>query len=380
MPKYDPMPVNPELVSWARKRAGVSLEDAKQTWRYIEDWEKGESGPSYPQLEAMAEAFKVPVAVFFFPDEPDVPPISQSFRTIPEAEFNQLPGRIRLLCRRAKAYQISLAELSDGKNPAKSVITQELSFKPNSSIPKMANTVREFLRVSLEEQTTWNTSDDAMSQWRKALQGSGISVFKDAFKNKVFSGFCLYDDEFPLIYVNNSKPKTRQIFTLFHELAHLFFDTSGIDGLGNDLIDRLPAPSKRIEVLCNRFAAEFLFPESVFEAESAGLAPGEETASFLSNKFHVSREFIYRRFLDRELISQKTYNDDTKRWAEEGDGGGGGSYYNNIIAYRGRDYISLAFRRYYQQRITDLQLADYLDVPTRNLGALEEVFLKGAEA
>jgi len=379
MPKYEPMPVNPQLISWARNRAGVSMEDAAQTWRAIEEWENGVGGPSYPQLEAMSEKFKVPVAVFFFPDEPDVPPISQSFRTIPEAEFDQLPGRIRLLCRRAKAYQISLAELNDGRNPIRSVVTRELKFRTNSSIPKMAETVRDFLGVSLEMQMSWRKTDEAMAGWRNVLQGAGISVFKDAFKSKEFSGFCLYDDEFPLIYVNNSKAKTRQIFTLFHELAHLFFDTSGIDGLDADLVNRLPAPSRRIEVLCNRFAAEFLLPEAVFEAEFAGMAATEETAALLGNRYHVSREFIYRRFLDRGLISQKTYNEDTKKWAEEG-GGGGGTYYNNIIAYRGRDYINLAFSRYYQNRISNLQLADYLDVPTRNLNALEEVFLKGIKA
>jgi Zn-dependent peptidase ImmA (M78 family) len=73
-----------------------------------------------------------------------------------------------------------------------------------------------------------------------------VSVFKDAFRVDDYSGFCLYDDEFPLIYVNNSTSKTRQIFTLFHELAHLISHTSGIDTLRNDFIDRLPDNERKI--------------------------------------------------------------------------------------------------------------------------------------
>lgn len=377
MPKYEPMPVKKELITWARTRAGLSLDDAAETWRLIAQWEAGEGSPSYPQLEAMSEKFKIPVAVFFFPDVPDVPPISQSFRTIPQEEFDQLPGRIRMLCRKAKAYQISLAELNDGRNPVRSLITQELNFRVNTSIERMAREVRDFLGVTIEEQMSWADADTAMGFWRQALQGAGISVFKDAFKYKGVSGFCLYDEEFPLIYVNNTTAKTRQMFTLFHELAHLFFHTSGIDGLGDEFIDHLPQDARRIEVICNRFAAEFLLPEQIFDRAFAGLEASEETAVLLSNRYHVSREFIYRRFLDRELISKRTYDRDTARWADEGGGGSGGSYYNNIIAYRGRDYINLAFSRFYQQRISDIQLAEYLDVPTRNLNALEEVFLKG---
>jgi transcriptional regulator with XRE-family HTH domain len=100
--KYDPIPVTPGVIRWARTRAGFSLAEAGKKFKNIEAWESGEASPSYPQLERMAEAFKVPIAVFFFPEPPILPPISETFRTLPMQEFEQIPPRIRLLLRKAE--------------------------------------------------------------------------------------------------------------------------------------------------------------------------------------------------------------------------------------------------------------------------------------
>ena len=96
--------------------------------------------------------------------------------------------------------------------------------------------VREYLGVTLAQQTAWRDADEALKEWRRALHRVGIFVFKDAFREESFSGFSLYDDVFPIIYVNNSVPETRQIFTLFHELGHLLFHTSGIDPRNDESI------------------------------------------------------------------------------------------------------------------------------------------------
>jgi len=195
-----------------------------------------------------------------------------------------------------------------------------------------------------------------------------------------YSGFCLYDDVFPIIYVNNSNAKTRQIFTLFHELAHILFHTSGIDLLTDDFIQRLPDDAKKIEIICNRFAVEFLVPENDFETALERRPPTEASAEHLADLFHVSREFIYRRFLDRNLISQAEYESASLRWAEQQrTGEGGGNYYYTKISYLGSDYIKLALSHYYQNRIDEAQLSEYLDIKPRNLSTFEEYALRGQE-
>jgi Zn-dependent peptidase ImmA (M78 family) len=218
---------------------------------------------------------------------------------------------------------------------------------------------------------------EALKEWRQALYRVGIFVFKDAFREESFSGFSLYDDAFPIIYVNNSSAKTLQIFTLFHELAHLLFHTSGIDPLDDEYIEHLPDRPKQIELLCNRFAAQFLVPEKAFETAFAGQRPSERTAEMLAAHFHVSREFIFRKFLDRGLITQSDYARGARRWAEQKQASSGGNPYWSKLAYLGREYVALVFRQYHQNHIDDVQLGEYLDTKPKNVGTLEEYFLRG---
>lgn len=202
-------------------------------------------------------------------------------------------------------------------------------------------------------------------------------MFKDQFRAGRYFGFCLYDDEFPIIYVNNTAAKVRQIFTLFHELAHLLFHTSGIDVTGDDYLSSLRGEAKRIEVICNRFAGEFLVPADAFDALIHRQERNEETARALAAEFNVSWLVIYRRFYDRQWISKQAYEGALATQANRPEGGTGGNYYNNQMAYLGRDFIGMALREFYQDRISEAQLADYLNVAPKNISGIEERFLRG---
>jgi Zn-dependent peptidase ImmA (M78 family) len=377
MPR-ETLPINPRLVEWARKRAGFTIQEATEKFPHITAWEAGEEFPSYPQLERLGKEFKVPLAVFFFPEPPQSPPIRESFRTLPDTEFNQIPRRVGFLLRKAKALQLNLAELSQG-NPASRLITRDLVFDDNLSIQVMARRVRDYLEVKLIDQYAWADDDAALKAWRQSLLGVGIFVFKDAFRVDDYFGFSLYDDVFPIIYVNNSASRTRQIFTLAHELAHLLFRTSGIDTL-DGYIPGLPARQRHIENLCNRFATQLLVPEEAFDEATAGHNHSEHTAEVLAAHFHVSREVIYRKFLDRRWIGQAEYTRAAQHWASQRQSGGsGGDFYWNTISYLGRAYIALALKQYHQNRIDAEQLAEYLNTKPKNISALEEYFSRGGQ-
>jgi Zn-dependent peptidase ImmA (M78 family) len=371
--------VNGDVITWARERAGLSPEEAAKKFRRISAWEAGTALPSYPQLESMADEFRIPIAVFFFPGRPNVPRIEETFRTLPDTEFARLPRRIQFLLRKAKAFQVGLHELTQGRNPAERLITRDVEFTVRMSPDTMAERVRHYFGIPLDQQTAWRDADEALKEWRQALYRVGIFVFKDAFRDESFSGFSLYDEVFPIIYVNNSAAKTRQIFTLFHELGHLLFRTSGIDPLDDQYVERLPERPRHIEVLCNRFAAQFLLPETAFEAAFAGHPSTERTAEMLAGRFHVSREFIFRKFLDRDLITQEDYGRAARKWAAQRQEGSGGNPYWSKLAYLGRDYVALAFNQYHQNRIDETQLGEYLDVKPKNVGTLEEYFVRGVQ-
>jgi len=387
----DRIPVNPDVLRWARDTAGLEVNDVVErmkrkrvTAETVWSWEHGEASPSYTQLERLAyEIYKRPLALFFFPEAPHEETPKQSFRTLPDYEIQRLPTRIRFLIRKARVMQLNLAELYDNVNPASEQIIVELSFQPRGSSEDMAAVVRRYLGIDLAEQKQWNNSEVAFKAWRDALEERGLFIFKDAFNAEAFSGFCLYDEQFPIIYVNNSKPENRQVFTLFHELAHLLLRTGGIDTRLDDYLDYLEGDSRRIEILCNRFTGEVLVPEEDFAQRIKGLVIDDISIQDLADTYHVSREVILRKLRERDLVTQGYYDEKVRAWPRgpRKASGKGGDYYRNQKVYLGERYVEQAFSQYYQNRVSVEQLADYLGVKVKNVPGMENLlFPKGATA
>ena len=216
------IPVNPDVLRWARESLRLSQEEVARRMKKkvsdIDAWERGEASPTYIQLESLAyDIYKRPIALFFFPDVPDEEAVEKSFRTLPEQVLESMPSRILFLLRRARVFQLNLAELYDGVNPASRQILRDLDFAPSVAVTDLAEQVRSYLGIDLAEQQSWDDADSALKRWRTVLEDHGVFVFKDSFntggkkKSDVgespFSGFCLYDKVFPIIYVNNNKAK-----------------------------------------------------------------------------------------------------------------------------------------------------------------------------
>lgn len=383
------VPVYPDVMRWARETAGMSIDEvvAKVDRKLVESatvsaWEDGSKSPTYPQLERLAyEIYKRPLAIFFFPEPPEEVSPRQSFRTLPEYEVELLSPRMRMLLRKARALQLNLAELHDGVNPSDVQIVRALSFDPDTPASKMSKVVRDFLSVDLDEQFGLQDSEYALKFWRKKLEQFGISIFKDAFRADAFSGFCLYDDRFPLIYVNNTKAFTRQTFTLFHELAHLLFKTGGVDTNIDHYLEHLSGDDRLIEILCNKFAGEFLVPSSDFEAKVRGIRIDDESIAQLADRYHVSREVILRKFYDLEAVSQNYYVDRVAAWKRAATSRApGGNYYANMGVYLSDRYLDKAFSRYHQNQIGIDQLADYLGVKVKSVPGMEALVLSRGNA
>lgn len=375
------MPITPEVVTWARERLGYTLDALiakRNEFKRVAEWESGKSRPTYRQLEILAKELWLPVAVFFFPEPPETPKIEETFRSLGSEQFAEIPPSIRKLLYKARAFQIGLAELNDGRNPARNIITRDLKISLDDPLTLTARQVREYLGVSLADQSNWPDVGAALKAWRTAFFDVGVTVFKDAFRGPGYSGFSLFDDEFPIIYVNNSNAKVRQIFTLFHELAHLLFHTSGVD---RDAAFRHPFPADkiRIEKTCNCLASAVLVPEESLSEELSACAADRSLAENLARKFCVSREMIFRRFLDRGLISDLEFKEAIELWGSErprDTSAVGGNYYYTKIAYLGEEYITLAFARFYQGHIDEEELADYLAIKPKHIDGLEDALFE----
>jgi Zn-dependent peptidase ImmA (M78 family) len=303
---------------------------------------------------------------------------------LPETEIEELGSDTRHKVREARAMQLSLAELTD-TNPAKKQILRELSAKPSDSHTVLAAKIRDFLGVSLETQKNWKNVEEALKTWRSAVENAGIFVFKDSFKQKDVFGFSLFDDEFPIILINNSTAQTRQIFTLFHELSHLVVHESGITKRDDSYIEKLHGHARQVESFCNKLAAEFLMPVSNFKTMIKAFSKyDEQSVAELARTYKVSREVVLRRLLDLNLVSKQRYEHDVKKWQEEyeakqkddAQSKSGGNYYATQASYLGEKYLSLAFSSYYRGKISVEQLADYLNISVKNIPGLEQFVLQ----
>jgi len=384
--------VQPSVIRWARESMGMSVEDVahklKRSSEEVRAWETedGASSPTYAQLENLAyKVFKRPLAIFFLPAPPDEIPPTREFRTLPDADLQTLNADTYVQVRKAHAYQITLKEVFEGKNSGETSIVRDVALDMQRSVEAQARSVRKALGISLEDQLGWKTDELALKRWREAVEVRGIFVFKAPFKQKDISGFCLLDANFPLIYLNNGTTKTRQIFSLLHELAHLLLNVSGISKFESSYMSRLPVAERRIEQFCNKIAAEILIPSDDFGQQIAGLPDEAESMqdhlyANLASRYGVSREAILRRFLDLERVSQAFYEQKAKLWGSQKKAASGGDWYASQNTYLSDKFAREVIGRHYRNQISVEQASEFLGIKAKNFAGLEQRILQGAAA
>ena len=374
--------INPTIVKWARERSGYTLQEVAKSLNRdvatISNWESGAAAPTYVQLEKLADKYKRPVAMFFFPE----PPHETDFvgqLALRSSEIEQLDPGIRILLRQARARQLSLMELNMGVNPAEAKIFRDLHPQLGDSPTELAQQTRAYLDISVETQASWRSAKEALENWREQVEEKGIFVFRDAFQNDSIDGFCLVHEQFPVIYLNNSRSSVRQIFSLFHELAHILLGENGITRGINPV-------GEQIEVFCNRFAAEFLVPSDDLETRFNDSLYDDIAIEELAGYYKVSRPVILLKLVNRGVFTSEDYRQKTAQWTEEyesrlegrggGESSGGGNYYNTHVVYLGYRFMELAFSRYHQGQCSIEELADHLKVKVKNLPRLEDCLLR----
>ena len=376
--------INPAIIKWARERSGYSLQDIakffKKDTETISNWESGSSAPTYVQLEKLADKCKRPIALFFFPEVPQEPDLRDQF-SLRSSEIEKLNPRIHVLLRQAAARQISLMELNMGVNPAETKIFRDLRAQLDDSAVELTRRTREYLDISVETQASCSDPKEAFEIWRDRIEDRGIFVFKDAFQDDFVDGFSLVHVEFPVIYLNNSRPHVRQIFSLFHELAHLLLGVNGITR-------GVKIGGEKIERFCNQFAAEFLVPTSDLETRLHFPDYDDTAIGDLASHYKVSRPVILLKLIDQRILKPADFKKKTKKWNEAHESklekaaaskkSGGGDYYNTRAVYLGYRFLELAFGKYHQGRCSIEELSEHLNVKVKNLPGLEDCLWRRA--
>lgn len=384
--------INSEILKWARERSGYSEEMAAKALNknksFLIECESGDRALTYVQLETLADKYKRPVAIFFFPEPPEEPTFEDNI-ALRSSDVKKLNPRTLFLFRQAYARQLSLMELNNEKNPSEDLIYQDIQILPShrnlnsQNAFELAEKSRAYLNISVEMQSNWENEKTALENWRYHIQEKGIFVFKDAFKDDLVDGFCLMHEEFPVIYLNNSRPSVRQIFSLFHELGHILV---GKNGITPDITGSIKIKSKDLESFCNQFASEFLVPSKDFKKRLNFSEYDESVIQELADFYKVSKPVILLKLIKMGILPQEIYNQRVKLWSDqykyqkrnEGTNkkSGGGDYYNTHLTYLGLKYTNLVFEKYHQESCSIEKVADHLNVKVRNLEKLEDRLLR----
>jgi Zn-dependent peptidase ImmA (M78 family) len=218
-----------------------------------------------------------------------------------------------------------------------------LDFVDSADLTEEPTAVARDMRSRLRLESSWANTErtwtDALVQLRAHVEAAGVLVVLNGVVGnnthrkldpEEFRGFALVDEYAPLIVVNNADYKAAQMFTLVHELAHVWTGTEGVSNFADPLI---PLPNN-VERFCNRAAAEFLVPENELQAVWDVAQRQEDPFDFLAKRFKVSSLVAARCALDSNLIDRdsyfdfyRTFENDTRR--EQGGSEGGGNFWNN---------------------------------------------------
>ena len=364
--------ISPERLKHAREYYGISIQEAaKQSRISVEDLEKYESGidyPSYYRLDVLSVLYNRPLLYFFFQTPPPEEELAIKLRSIERRMSVTLDMQTRVLMERAESYRMNLQDMFND--------TPTSSFHERITIGNIENSeeliawLRKELDFSLDKQKQkFHRADEELEYLRDKFYDIGIYIFKDSFRKDSISGLCLYDESYPVILINNKTAFTRQIFTVFHELYHIWIKQSDV---------YFPDDSKE-EMECDRFASEFLVPDVDLNRRISTIKrfDNEDVIMDLAKEYTVSPTAIAYRLMKKGKISVdffRSVQDDGLRRMNSASPGG--NFYYTRISYLGRRYLGKVYLDYYSGRINVASACKYTGLKAVHISKLSS-YLSG---
>lgn len=297
--------ITESVLYWAVSRSGRNFDSLEEKFPRIQEWASGKSRPTLRQLESLAKATYTPLGYLLLTEPPaDRLPISH-FRT----QDDETPGRPSPdLIESVHAMQLRQAWMREFLvEQGQEGLDFIGSASPGIGPVELADEMRSTVGLNADWAAKYPTWTDALSALRRALEDAGVLVvFNGVVGNNTrrkldpgeFRGFVLVDDYAPLVFVNNADAKSAQMFTLTHELAHLFLGSSA----AFDLRGMQPADDPT-EQLCNQAAAEFLVPSDLLRDTWREVRAKNLGFQAIASRFKVSEIVAARRALDLRLIT-----------------------------------------------------------------------------
>ncbi|MCI0448162.1 MAG: XRE family transcriptional regulator [Chlorobi bacterium] len=375
--------VNSEVIKWARITAKMSIEEvaAKLPCRpvKIEEWENDVDYPTIRQAERLAQIYRRPLAVFYLPSPPkDFETLKDFRRTDKSGEYSTA---LTFIIRDIQERQIWIRDFLIEQNE------DGLSFLGNFSIENSVNDIANDIKKVLEIEENIGT-DKILKYWIDKVESKRIFV---SLANNVHTrmklsidevrGFAIYDNVAPFIFINTEDTENGMLFTLAHELAHIWIKQSGVSNV--EFRESNVDFYEPLEVFCNEVAAELLLPLNMVKDYFKNVKITIDVIDAFANKMHVSPFSVSVRLLKNGYIPTSVFNEYKKIFKERYEKHlenklqkkkkqkGGGDFYRDQIKKNSRAFTFLIYDSYREGIVNSYEASSLLHIKINKFAKLE---------
>ena len=337
--------IKPELIHWAMERSGVDELMLFKRFPKLNQWINGDRSPTLKQVQDFAKATRTPVGYLFSNQIPDDEIPIPDYRTLSNRGLSNPSANLLdtiYICQQRQAWYKDYAR-SNGL-PVNDYVG---SVHLTSSVTTVAKTIRDTLGFDLEARKSMRTWEEALRTFIANAESIGILVMcsgivlnntRRKLSTEEFRGFALADKTAPLIFINNTDTKSAQMFTLAHEIAHIWLGKTALSSVNLDGNEQ-----QKVERWCDAVAAELLVPMDVLQSELKQEAV-KDTTLRLARRFKVSTLVVLRRLKDAGNLSQEDFyayfSSEVERLRQYMNQSGGGSFYRSQPAKLSKRFAS----------------------------------------
>ena len=379
--------ITPNVLKWARESASIAEEVAAAKVSVsvgkLKEWEEGFSQPTIRQAQTLAKAYKRPFALFFLPDIPrDFQPL-QDFR---KNDSEPLGTASLFIIREIQQKQAWISEVNRENNERK--VSFVGKFSTSDSPIKVAFDILNTLGISPINYKTENP----IREWIDKAETNGIYISRTSFihsnlklDSEEVQGFAIADPYAPFVFINSDDWNSSQLFTLVHELAHIWIAETGISNeIGIYTKDK--GKFNTTELFCNEVAANALIPENFIRSLQDNFFESSLEISKVSRRLGVSSFAFLVRALNLDLISFSSYKElknkanieynaflkrEEDRKAKQKDNTGGPNYFLLQLNRNSRLFTQTVLDAFRSGSIEPTQASSLLNVQVNKFSKLE---------
>lgn len=377
--------INNNILIWARESANMQIDVAAKKIpckeETLQSWELGDDYPSVNQAEKLAKLYNRPLAVFYLPFPPKDFQTLRDFRRQGNANYST---SLIFIIREIQQKQNWLKEFFQDIGAEKLPFIGKYSL--SDSINEIAKDIRETIGIN-----NYLGVNNILKHWIEKIEQKRIFISQTSSLHSYMKlevdevrGFTIADKIAPFIFINSRDADTANLFTLLHELAHLWINASGVSNISNiDFRENQSNLFDPVEIFCNKIAAEALMPELEIKA-IIKTKPSQDELKKIAKQFGVSKIALSTRLVNLKIISNDYYETIKSQYYDESmfyelnkkQQTGAPDWYLLRLRRNGRNFSNIVISNYKNGQITGTDASSLLGVKINNFSKYENQLYK----